>query len=278
MPFCTINNIDINYEIKGEGKPIVMIHGFTPDLRLMEGCMEPIFTKRNGYKRIYFNLPGMGKTKGGVNVNTTDDMLNIVLEFIDTIIPGQSFLLAGESYGGYLARGIIANRPERIEGAAFICPMIIPEFEKRSLPSHEIIVEDKNFIEQLNEYEVEEFRSNNVVLDEKTWERYKNEIVSGCSIADQEFLSKIKNHYGFSYEIDKFKLNAPSLFLLGRQDSVVGFKDALNILENYPRATFVVLDKAGHNLQIEQENLFNSLINEWLDRVLNIEGPIIIKD
>jgi len=28
-----------------------------------------------------------------------------------------------------------------------------------------------------------------------------------------------------------------------------------------------VLDRAGHNLQIEQEDLFNALVNEWLDRV-----------
>ena len=37
--------------------------------------------------------------------------------------------------------------------------------------------------------------------------------------------------------------------------------------ENYPRSTFAVLDRAGHNLQIEQETLFNALVNEWLDRV-----------
>ncbi|WP_353616195.1 hypothetical protein [Bacillus sp. AFS053548] len=149
--------------------------------------------------------------------------------------------------------------------------MIIPQFEKRSLPRHTIIVEDKTFLNQLNELEKTDFRSNNVILDEKTWVRYKEEIVSGCSIADQEFLSKIRNNYGFSFEIDKIKFNKPSLFLLGLQDSVVGFKDAFTILENFPRASFAILDKAGHNLQIEQENLFNSLINEWLDRVLDVE-------
>ena len=38
-------------------------------------------------------------------------------------------------------------------------------------------------------------------------------------------------------------------------------------MEKYPRATFAVLDLAGHILQIEQESLFNALVNEWLDRV-----------
>jgi pimeloyl-ACP methyl ester carboxylesterase len=48
---------------------------------------------------------------------------------------------------------------------------------------------------------------------------------------------------------------------------MVGYRDAWEILENYPRSTFAVLDRAGHNLQIEQETLFNALVNGWLDRV-----------
>lgn len=54
--------------------------------------------------------------------------------------------------------------------------------------------------------------------------------------------------------------------LLGRQDSVVGYKDAWDILDNYPRVTFAVMDRAGHNLQLEQEELFFSLVKEWLIR------------
>jgi pimeloyl-ACP methyl ester carboxylesterase len=39
-------------------------------------------------------------------------------------------------------------------------------------------------------------------------------------------------------------------------------------LDNYPRASYVVLDKAGHNLQIYQEKLFGGIVNEWIDRVM----------
>jgi pimeloyl-ACP methyl ester carboxylesterase len=63
------------------------------------------------------------------------------------------------------------------------------------------------------------------------------------------------------------KFEKPSLFLLGRQDSAVGYKDAWSIIEKYPRSTFAIVDKAGHSLQIENEKLFNSLVCEWLTRV-----------
>jgi pimeloyl-ACP methyl ester carboxylesterase len=49
---CEIQNIKIYYETIGHGKPILMIHGFAPDHRLMKGCMEPIFENRGNYKRI----------------------------------------------------------------------------------------------------------------------------------------------------------------------------------------------------------------------------------
>ncbi len=29
----------------------------------------------------------------------------------------------------------------------------------------------------------------------------------------------------------------------------------------------MILDKAGHNLQIEQDVLFNAMVKEWLERV-----------
>jgi hypothetical protein len=45
-----------------------------------------------------------------------------------------------------------------------------------------------------------------------------------------------------------------------------------DFLECHPRATFVVLDGAGHNLQIEQDSLFAALVREWLRRVEGL-GP-----
>ena len=52
------NNHKINYEIIGNGKPVVIIHGLRADLTLMKACLEPVFSRRGGYKRIYIDLPG----------------------------------------------------------------------------------------------------------------------------------------------------------------------------------------------------------------------------
>jgi len=246
-----------------------MLHGFTPDHRLMSGCMEPVFSQREGWKRIYIDLPGMGKTEGHASIQNSDGMLDLVLKFIDTIIPDESFLIAGESYGGYITRGVISKRKEKIDGVAFICPLIIPDASMRQVPPHTVIYRDNKFLSQLNTEERENFSSKFVVLNEYNWQRYLEEIIAGIKLADEAFLTKILKQYAFSFEVDSqiSLYEKPSLFLLGKQDSVTGYRDAWNLLDKYPRATFAVLDKAGHNLQIEQDALFHSLINEWLDRV-----------
>ena len=48
---------------------------------------------------------------------------------------------------------------------------------------------------------------------------------------------------------------------------MVGYKDALGVIEQFPRGTFAVLDRVGHSLAWEQPALFNALVREWLDRV-----------
>jgi pimeloyl-ACP methyl ester carboxylesterase len=255
------------YEDLGEGTPILLIHGFTPDHRLMSGCMEPVFTKREGWRRIYIDLPGMGLTKNYNEISNSDEMLEAVLDFIETVLPNQNYVVAGESYGGYIARGLIEKHAENILGAAFICPVIHPLPEKRTVEKHLVMRTDHTFIEKLTEEELTAFRNDQVVLDEYNWLRYKEEIAAGCAISDGDFLNKIRNNYAFTFQVDQSDYLKPSVFLLGRQDSSVGYKDALELLNKFPRGTFAVLDTAGHNLQIEQPKIFTALVNEWLDRM-----------
>ncbi|WP_461615503.1 alpha/beta fold hydrolase [Clostridium sp. Marseille-QA1073] len=267
---CKIQNISINYEIIGDGKPIVMLHGYSLDHRLMTGCMEPIFSTKDTYKRIYIDLPGMGKSESAEWITSSDIMLEIVIDFIKKIIPNENFLLVGESYGGYISRGIIYKMADKVDGVLLICPLIIADNKKRNIPEHVILVKDNTVLSKLTSEAAEQFNSMAVIQSNVIYERYKKEIISGAKMADIKFLESLKeNGYEFSFDVDKInkKFDKPALILLGKQDSCVGYKDAWNILENFPRATFTVLDESGHNLQIEKEELFNSLVNEWLIRV-----------
>ncbi len=267
---CLVRDINIHYKVFGEGKPIIFIHGFGIDHHAITGCMEPVFENLSGWKRIYFDLPGMGMSESKPCISNCDIMLDIVSQFIDRVIPDQKFVLFGQSYGGYLARGLVRDRPDAINGLFLLCPVIIPEHGKRTVPDHRPLVKDEAFLMTLDQGEKADYTSTAVVQTQQTWERTKNEIQVGCELADQAFLTKFADEgYSFSFDVDALpsKFEAPALIVTGRQDAVVGSQDALAVLKNYPRATFAMLDRAGHNLQIEQEALFGQLVTEWLDRV-----------
>lgn len=85
------------------------------------------------------------------------------------------------------------------------------------------------------------------------------------------FINRLENNYAFTFDVDNAvkskKFDKPVLFVCGRQDECVGFDDAWKLIRDYSRETFSVLDAAGHNLQIEQPELFNELVYNWLVRI-----------
>ena len=267
----TVRDVTFYYEIHGSGVTVLMIHGWSPDHRLMKGCMEPIFQSIDTpWQRIYFDLPGMGKTKSQPWITSTDKMLDLILEFIDGVIPNQHFVVAGQSYGGYLARGIIKARESLVDGLLLICPIAIQETQKANSPVLQILEKDETLLSSLSEENRKSFEGITVCQNKRVWERFAEDILPGLKIADFSFLEKsLGQHVPYTENVDKIDkpFTQPTLIILGRQDPAVGYRDQWQLIENYPRASFVILDKAGHNLQIEQEALFNELVKEWLHRV-----------
>lgn len=60
----------------------------------------------------------------------------------------------------------------------------------------------------------------------------------------------------------------PILIMTGKQDACVGYEDAVKVLKSYTRSTFLIVDGAGHNLQIEKETLFHDVVLHFLRNIL----------
>ncbi|MFX1301172.1 MAG: alpha/beta fold hydrolase, partial [Promethearchaeota archaeon] len=170
----------------------------------------------------------------------------------------------------YLARGILYKRMEQVDGLLLIVPRVVSEKADRTLPPKTVLVQDEAFLSSMNPAEKEGFTEVAVIQTSEHWKRYEPEILPGVKVADHSFLNQLVtygNEYSFNVDTPPKAFEKPTLILVGRQDHWVGYQDAWNILENYPRATFAVLDRTGHCLQMEQEHIFNTLVHEWLDRV-----------
>lgn len=260
----------INYEVIGDGKPVIILHGLGCDFKMMKACLEPIFSKKTNYKRIYIDLPGMGKSTRQLEYASSDIILDILLSFIDTVVK-ENFLLIGESYGGYLARGILSKRSKCIDGLMLLCPVVKPEKNERTLPNDKTQFKDSSFLEKLNEIDRKNFCEYAVLANDYTYKRYSTEICPAFKLSDDNFIGKLEKNYSFSFDVDKIisdlMFDKPCLFICGKQDTCVGYEDLWKLLKDYRRATFSILDVAGHNLQIEQTSVFDELVKNWLLRI-----------
>ena len=259
----------LHYVERGSGVPVLALHGWMPDHRLMLGCLEPVFATRPGYRRLFPDLPGMGASPAGPEAAGSDDILAAVHAFVDDAIGDEPFLLVGESYGGYLARAVVRDRPGQILGLALICPVGILEYERRALPPRQVLRPDPDLFAGLDPEVAEGFARMSVVQTPQILDRYLREIQPGVSVADTDAMARIHQRWALTRDPDDPShppFERPALILLGRQDDAVGYADQLRLLPGYPRASLAVLDVAGHNLQLEQPHLFEALMLEWLDR------------
>lgn len=263
-----LGNCTVHYEVFGEGRAILVLHGGYLDHRHMVNALEPLFDNREGWKRIYIDIPGHGKSPVDASITTHGQVLDIILDFMDEVAPEQNFAVAGESRGGYLARGIAYKKPDIVDGLLLIVPGRYAVCSKESVPAHVTLVKADKLIPTLAPNEIGRFERL-VVQSRETLEKIRSFKIPATALADDIHQSKINENYAYSFDVDSLEnpFEKPALFLLGRQDSMVGYRDALNVIEHFPRATFAILDKAGHSLSWEQPDLFFSLANEWLQRV-----------
>lgn len=265
---CQVKDVTVYYEEFGSGRPLFALHGWPLDHRHMLNDLEPLFVNREGWRRIYPDLPGMGKTRAVDWITHQDQMLDIVLEFIDTVAPEERFVVVGTSYGGYLARGVVYRNGAQIDGMFINVPVVEIYETKAELPPQQVIKEDAEFLAALGPDE-QYLRDFIVVQSPELLQESRKWYLPARALADRAFLDRLSKNNSFSFNVDVLSepFLAPTLILTGRHDNWRGYRGAYKILDNYPRATYVVLDRAGHALTIEQKALFRALAGEWLDRV-----------
>ncbi len=267
---CQLEKISVSYEVRGQGAPMLMLPGWGADSRFMRMEIEPLFRRRKGWQRIYIDPPGHGMTPGQDWITNQDHMLEVILDFIDHVIPGQRLALFGVSAGAYHARGVVYYRQRLIDGLCMVVPLIQAQDTRRTLPARTVLIEEPGLATEVQPDEAEMFEIV-VVRTRHVIERFRRYPTLSGGLGDAEFLERIRQDpekYAFSFDVDSLSapLSAPTLVITAKQDCVVGFQDAWDITKNYPRATYAVLDYAGHFLE-EKEPVVQALVDEWLDRM-----------
>jgi pimeloyl-ACP methyl ester carboxylesterase len=268
-----IGGATVEVEDIGNGMPILFIHGFEIDHRSLLYTLGPLFEGRTGYRRIHIDLPGFGASPWVPTIVSSDAMVDFVLTVIDEMVGSEPLLIVGESWGGYLARGVVTHRPEQIRGLALLYPVVVALAADREVPDHRVLYETPGALDEATPAEADEYRENLVVVDHGSRDYFHEAIAPAIRAADPAAVERIRSAYAFATDPDSAgdPYPGPALVVTGRQDANVGYRDALGILERLPRATFAVLDEAGHGLLGERPQVTTALVNDWLDRVERAE-------
>jgi pimeloyl-ACP methyl ester carboxylesterase len=250
--------IRLRYVEHGEGVPLIALHGVAVDHRDIEAAIEAV-VGGSGCRRIYPDLPGMGhSTSEGLTSN--EDVVTLLVEFIDHLASGPVMLL-GHSYGAYLARGIAARRPDAVLGLALLCPVAE---SSGTVPERSVVRQDADAYVDLEPAERARFDEYFVVRTRANATRYREYVVPGNELVDEEALERI--FAGWALDVVSRRFSGPTLVVAGRRDSIVGYADAARLVESYPHATLAVIEDAGHALIHEQPGLLSALLGDWLGR------------
>lgn len=248
----------------GDGFPLVCLSWFGLDGDAMAAAMEPALTDTIALRRFYPDLPGHGRSPGGPE--NSDEVVDAVLEFVDARIGSERFLLAGCSYGGYIAAAVTRRRPEQVAGLLLVCSGVkigrkdrdLPELPDRADPDGWLSGVPADLRDHLS-----------LALGNRDREVAKRvaAVLASSATGDDAYQARLRaTGYPVSDEGADAIYSGPTSLVNGRQDRIGGYADQFPALSSYPYATFSALTDAGHYVPFEQARVFRDLTREWLAR------------
>jgi pimeloyl-ACP methyl ester carboxylesterase len=254
--------MDLRCDDIGTGSPIVCLPGFGMDRSVMAAALEPAIGEHPGLRRIYLDLPGHGESPAGAP--TSAAVLDAVSSFVSARLGSAPPLLAGWSYGGYIAMAMARRQPARVAGLLLICPGVRIRPQDRSLPDWPATPAPSGWLDDVPA----ELRSSlATALGHRTAEVAARVagLLSASRPGDEKYLRELRAHgYRLPDEDSAAGYRGPVSIITGRQDRVCGYADQYRALASYPQAAFAILANCGHYLPLEQPAEFKALATSWL--------------
>jgi pimeloyl-ACP methyl ester carboxylesterase len=270
---CKVRKGTIFYESIGEGFPLIFLHSMGTDHRSMMAWAEPIFENMKDFKRIYVDIPAHGLSHIETSLQSTDEILLNILDFIDELFPNEGFLLVGHSYGGYLVQGIMHYRLDRVKGICLIASAL--HVKDRTLPKKVVFEKDEYLLEGLENDIRTAFETLMIYQNKQKLELFLKEIHPGRLLANRVFLNSNWREKGYYLKEKPFgelpHISQPALIIAGKQDAICGYKDYLFFLDLFTNSSLAVLEGAGHLIPIDKRETVQLLLKDWLEQINNKE-------
>jgi 3-oxoadipate enol-lactonase len=116
MPRAEVNGISMNYEVAGDGKPLVLIHAWPTDHAVWQ-LQVPVFSQY--YRTIAVDLRGCGQSDKPTGPNTPAMMSDDVVALLD-VLGYERAAVCGISLGGMVAAQMTLDHPDRVTSSIWV--------------------------------------------------------------------------------------------------------------------------------------------------------------
>jgi pimeloyl-ACP methyl ester carboxylesterase len=270
MPEVQVNNIQLYYETSGEGIPIIFVHEFAGDCSSWEVQMR-FFSRR--YRVVAYNARGYPPS------SVPEDPSSYSQDFAVTDLTGIIDALGlapchviGLSMGAYAALHLGLHNPKIVRSIVLAgCGYgSDPETRKSfQLDSQQIanLIETDGIEEFVKTYSTGPTRIQLKKKNQREYEKFKRNLLTRSPKGLANTLRGVQAARPSIYDLDGLDtMKLPILILAGDEDWPC-LNPNLFLKKKIQTAAMSILPNSGHTLNLEEPELFNKLVQDFLINV-----------
>jgi 2-succinyl-6-hydroxy-2,4-cyclohexadiene-1-carboxylate synthase len=252
------NGISINYEIKGKGENLVLIHGMGDNLGMWYNQV-PVFSRQ--YRVITYDVRGFGKTESPAGDITIAAHCRDLFELLNATGIRKTFLL-GFSMGGRIAIELACTHPEMVKGLIMANSTVA-----MGPPSEEAMARRRQMAEIFQQKDVKKAMEMMAAgaFSPGFKEKHPKEFEKYVKV-------KMKNYtpgrtmpasMAGGAPPDVSRIQCPVMFIVGENDGFSGIEQGQKSVEMIPGSQMVTFP-TGHAAAIEMPAEFNAAVLKFL--------------
>ncbi len=254
------NGIEMNYTLSGDGKCLVLIHGFSDNLNMWNNQVDE-FSKQ--YQVLTYDVRGFGRTEITEVPYSMDLFADDLYELLKTLDIKSAYVL-GYSMGGRIGLEFTLKYPEVTKGLIFANSGVgaprNPEMEERRKMMIDVLQKGDN--EVISEMmAMGSFSPGFKERDPETFKRYKDIKMQNDP---STYLPIMQAMVAAATEIpDLSSLKCPVLIIAGESDGFMAVDVAESMKKSVKDAVLKVLP-TGHAAAIEAPDDFNQVVLDFM--------------
>ena len=271
MPKFSANGVNLSYEVTGEGFPLVWSHEFSGGPESWDPQVK-FFSRR--YQVITYSARGYppSDVPEDPEAYSQDIMVEDLRLLLEHLGIRQAFI-GGLSMGGAVALNFCIAHPQMAKGVivASAGSGSDPRNREKWLADGQAMT-DRLLSEGMEavakDYARTSVRVQLLRKDPKGWQEFYEGLAAhsalGSALTYRGFM--LKRPTTFSLEEKLRRLMVPTLILVGDEDEPC-IDPAVFMKRNIPRAGLAVFPQSGHAINLEEPDLFNRTVLDFLTAV-----------